>query len=395
MHESRAAHPLVDESWDAVVVGAGPAGAVSAYLLARQGRRTLLVDAKPFPREKVCGGCLNPRAIASLQAMGLEQSLDDCGAAAIDRLSLRHQQRRVEIALPQGLSVTRRTLDARFVEAACRAGVTFRPETRARVEPADGSTVRTLRLSSASGLAQRVAAKVVLACDGLGHPSVRELPESQSRVGRMSRIGIGVVLEHADGRDIVPRGSIVMAVAREGYVGLAQAEGGRVSVAAAIDPHALGGSKSPAEVVGGILRQAGVPTDVLPPDVTLRGTPPITQRALRVAGERLFLLGDAAGYVEPFTGEGMAMALAGAEAVAPLAMRAIDAWQPQLANQWQRTYARRFRSRQFACRGIAWVMRHPQVLRWSLAGIERRPQLGAAIGQWIGRENTKQGYATP
>ena len=65
-----------------------------------------------------------------------------------------------------------------------------------------------------------------------------------------------------------------------------------------------------------------------------QGTAGLTRQTQPLAEERLFLLGDAAGYVEPFTGEGIAWALASAQAVAPLARRAMERWDPQIARDW-------------------------------------------------------------
>ena len=70
-------------AWDAIVIGAGPAGAFTALQLARAGARTLLVDRKPFPRAKVCGGCVNARAVAILERAGLGDSMREIGRAHV------------------------------------------------------------------------------------------------------------------------------------------------------------------------------------------------------------------------------------------------------------------------------------------------------------------------
>ena len=84
--------------WDAAVIGAGPAGALAACLLARKGKRVLLLDRSPFPREKACGCCLNPIGVKLLQDLGLGTILAD--ATQLDRLLLRLPSRTLTFTLP-------------------------------------------------------------------------------------------------------------------------------------------------------------------------------------------------------------------------------------------------------------------------------------------------------
>jgi flavin-dependent dehydrogenase len=98
-----------------------------------------------------------------------------------------------------------------------------------------------------------------------------------------------------------------------------------------------------------------------------------------VAGERWFAVGDAAGYVEPFTGEGMAWAVASAAAVAPVAARP---WSESSAREWEATHARLIRSRQGVCRAVARVLRSPRLSRLAVrvlavAPVLSRPVVGA------------------
>jgi 2-polyprenyl-6-methoxyphenol hydroxylase-like FAD-dependent oxidoreductase len=102
----------------------------------------------------------------------------------------------------------------------------------------------------------------------------------------------------------------------------------------------------------------------------------------------LLLAGDAASYVEPFTGEGMASAIEGAIAVVPLVQEGVRQWCPEIAERWQHEYDRRIRSRQLACRAISWLVRHPRMLRWSLSGVAAQPRIGITIGNWIGGSST-------
>jgi flavin-dependent dehydrogenase len=345
------------EAWEAIVVGAGPAGALAARELVRLGRRTLLVDGKRFPRPKVCGGCLNQRALAALDRAGLGGVLEDCGAVPIDRLEVVNGRQTLRLSLPPGLAVSRATLDARLVAAAIDAGASFLPETTAVVEREliDG---RRALLATHAGRKVQLSARVVVCADGLLRSSLKQLPEFAARVATDSRVGIGALLER-DATERYPAGDIVMVVARGGYVGLTRVDGNQLNVAAAIDPDLLHAERSAAAAVESILRTAELPTPRGLVAAAWHGTPPLTSSAGRAAGERIFVVGDACGYVEPFTGEGIAWALEGALDVAPLADRACQAWQLSLGQQWEAACRRFQRRSQAACRTLAWILHRP------------------------------------
>ena len=124
--------PLTDP-YDAVVIGAGPAGGIAALGLARAGRRVLLVDKHRFPRAKVCGCCLNASAVATLRGAALGGPLDALTPRPVDRLVMRAGNRVARLPLPAGVSLSRPALDGMLADAAVAAGATFRDGVSARV----------------------------------------------------------------------------------------------------------------------------------------------------------------------------------------------------------------------------------------------------------------------
>jgi flavin-dependent dehydrogenase len=120
-------------------------------------------------------------------------------------------------------------------------------------------------------------------------------------------------------------------------------------------------------------------------DLPWRGTPALTRSARRLAAERVFVLGDAAGYIEPFTGEGMAWALTSAAAVAPLAARAAAHWRPTLAREWTACHARIVGGRQFVCRAAATVLRYPRLVRILIGVLARAPVLAVPAVRYLNR----------
>src|SRR5262245_24742421 len=111
--------------WDVIVVGAGVAGGISAYGLARRGFAVLLVDKATFPRWKVCGCCLNPAAQSVLADIGLGELPEQCGAPPLRVMRLGVRGRHADITLPGWKTLSRELLDATLVEAAVKAGAAF------------------------------------------------------------------------------------------------------------------------------------------------------------------------------------------------------------------------------------------------------------------------------
>ena len=100
---------VADSAWDVIVIGAGLAGTIAAHQLSAGGVRTLLVEKKAFPREKVCGACLNASALATLRSAGLGALIDGLGGIRLEALNLGHAGRSTQFALPGGMALSRAT----------------------------------------------------------------------------------------------------------------------------------------------------------------------------------------------------------------------------------------------------------------------------------------------
>ena len=112
-------------AWQAIVVGAGPAGAATAWRLAARGVRTLLVDRHPFPRPKVCGCCLSPRAVRELRDLAPEALPD--AAIPLESVLLAHGRRFAAVPLSAGRVISRDLLDPHLVGRAIAAGCHWLP----------------------------------------------------------------------------------------------------------------------------------------------------------------------------------------------------------------------------------------------------------------------------
>jgi flavin-dependent dehydrogenase len=142
---------------------------------------------------------------------------------------------------------------------------------------------------------------------------------------------------------------------------MVRVEDGHLNVAAAFDSLYVKRSGSPAAAANGVLEEAGrVPVPALE-HAAWRGTPSLTRQSRPIAGERFLVLGDAAGYVEPFTGEGMAWAIISGQAVAPLVRQGISHWDRALARTWVALHHRLVTRKQSICHALALLLHHPSL----------------------------------
>src|SRR5579872_173413 len=373
-------------TWDALVVGAGPAGALAARQMALTGKRVLLVDCKSFPRPKVCGACLNGAALAVLSSVGLGGLPESLGGIRLDRFHIRSAGQEARLALPHGMAVSRLRFDAALVHAAIEEGVDFLPETVATVGKIDRherQEHREVSLRTRAAACVLARARVVLAADGLAHASLREHAEFTSQVPSDARVGLGGQV--ADFPSAYAPGTIFMAVGRNGYVGLVRVEDGSLNVAAALAPDFLRSAGGPPQAVGAVLDEAGFPSVAALSRADWHGTIALTRSNRHVAARRLLLLGDAAGYVEPFTGEGMAWALAAAAAAPSFVERGIYGWDAGLEREWRATLRRNVFGRRYWCRLLSSALRHPLPVRIALSALALAPKLAHPVIRRLNR----------
>jgi flavin-dependent dehydrogenase len=276
--------------------------------------------------------------------------------------------------------LSREAFDAALVQAAIAAGASFLPRTRAALgEGLPGGRAVVLHPEGAS---IAVSARVVLAADGLGGSLLARAGLGTASAVTGAHIGAGVVVTAAPA--YFRPGTIYMACGEGGYVGLVRLEDGRLNLAAALDSDRVRAEGGPGPVAARLVSEAGWPVPTNLAAEGWKGTPALTRTAPCLAAERVLVLGDAAGYVEPFTGEGMAWALAAGAAVAPLAARAVDRWHPALARAWPRRYARVI-GRRFVCRAAAAVLRRPALARAVIGLLARVPALARPVVSSLGQ----------
>jgi flavin-dependent dehydrogenase len=361
--------------WDVIVVGAGPAGSLAARQIAIEGLKVLLVDKARFPRWKVCGCCLNGRALATLANVGLGSLIPNHLAVPLQNIVLAALGKSARVSLNGSVALSRESFDAALIDSAIKSGVSFLPETLAHFDrKAPGLPL--LRFNQ-KNKQESCSGAIVVAADGLGGRLLAGEPDFFAAPSTGSWMGAGAIAESSP--EYYAPGSIYMATGAGGYVGLVRLEDGRLDVAAAFDRIRVRDLRGPNHATAMLLEEVGWPLIPSLADSVWKGTPPLTRRPRRVAGERVFVLGDASGYVEPITGEGIAWALASAVALAPLAAQAARAWRPSFAACWTATHRRLIRNRQRTCRAVTWGLRHPGLFRGCLALLSRWPGLATPL----------------
>lgn len=361
--------------WDVAVIGAGVSGAIAARQLARAGLAVLLIDKARFPRRKVCGGCLNAAALALLARIGLGSLPWQLGAQSIRQIRLASSGRRVQLPLEGGAAISREALDTALVDEAVAAGACFLSGVTARIGKY-GNAIREVELSG-PGNKFTVAAHAVVIASGLHGEKLADDGLLRPVPIAGSRIGAGVILESASA-EFAP-GTIRMAVGASGYVGSVLVESRRLCIAAALDPRSLSASGGLAETAAAIVAQAGLPWPVGASAIQWMAVPPLTRRPRRVCGRRLFLVGDAAGYVEPFTGDGMAWAIMSACAAAPLICSVVSNQLDPEGGDWSRTHRRLLGRQMAACGMVSRLLRRPRLVRAAITGLAWIPALARPL----------------
>lgn len=390
-----------DRPWDVGIIGAGVAGTALAVRLAQKGYSVLLVEAQHFPREKVCGGCLNQRAVDSLRELGVLEQCTLAGAVPLQWLRIRHRHRDHRWRVPEMLSLRRSTLDTLLVEQAIYCGAAYLDGTTATIEttPAtdrDGVTIqlrstadgaRSESTPAVGSCAARVRVAVVAA--GLTRSPLIDRAEWAAETAPGSRIGVQALIPAellqrqgwawSHGLRLSEANELRMLIGSRGYLGISRTDGDYYDFAAALDPAAVREQKSIGAVIDRLLGECDLPPlGELSPQ-RWASTPHLTRSSWPVARNRVFLLGDSMGYVEPFTGEGMSWGLAGAKRLAELLSPALvdsalrESTAAQLESSWNGWAAGQRRRNQSVCRWVAGQVRRPVRAAWLLAGLDWFP----------------------
>jgi len=367
----------VDRVWDVLIVGAGVAGAMAACRAAQMGLSVLFIDKAAFPRGKACGCCLNQAAVGLLNDAGLDVAT--LGAIPIDRFEFACGGTTVKIPTPAGMAVSREILDVALIRHAQKAGAVFMSGTAALSTQAfpDYRVVGARQ----NGMATSFRARVVLVADGLGGRLLRESGGVQ--IAARSRVGLAGTLENTT--DLYTPGIIYMACGKRGYAGLVRVENGRLHIAAALDLYAARHASGAGTAVAEIIRESGLPVPAGLDICRWYGAPALTRRRKTLFDPRLFIIGDAAGYVEPFSGEGMAWALASANRVLPLVEQGVKAWLPELGRQWEVQHRALIGSRQRTCRAVTLLLRNQGLTRIAVEALKCSPTLATPLVRRINR----------
>lgn len=294
--------------WDVVIVGAGPAGASTAARLSRLGHRVLVLDRAQFPRRKPCGECVNPAGVEALRALGALPLVQAAGPSLL---------RGWRIGAPDGagfdglfpsqrlgFGIPRERLDAALLEHARACGVEIRMD--AHVVDLLRQGERVVGVLCADG--GEVRARVIVGADGLRSVVVRRLGLLR-RSPRLRKIAFTAHVQNAG--DLAERGEL--RVQGRVCVGVAPVGEGIANVVVVVPGGtAIGGD--PAGFFDEMVERFGLVGVQRVDDVLSTG--PFDWPVRRAVADGVLLVGDAAGYYDPFTGQGIFRALRGGELAA-------------------------------------------------------------------------------
>src|SRR6266487_1708449 len=376
------------ETFDVAIIGGGPAGSSCAAFCAFAGLRTLVLERERFPREKVCGDCLNPSCWPVLERLGLTQLVWDLPHSKLTSVEfIATDGHKVIVDLPTGedceLSIKRSLFDDLLLKRACDLGVHVREET----------TVTALSQSSAEKASSHgpVARLVLDAPQGGGYKVFQPGWKIETNSGESF---LAQVLVGADGRNstvarlrnFLPRPArervalqahiplprdfgkrIVLQFLREGYSGQAPVNETELNLCLVGTPPSISR-----------LRQWAQSHFEIAANQPWRTITPLTRAPVPCTHENLLFIGDAARVVEPFTGEGIYYALRSGELAAGAIAKIVKGKDRQLAlREFARDCAEMYRGRLWINRLARAAVLSPRLASFFIQAARVEPIFGS------------------
>jgi geranylgeranyl reductase family protein len=359
---------------DVLVVGGGPAGAATAYHLARHGVDVLVVDRATFPREKVCGDGLTPRGVRSLLALGVDP-LQTPGFTKVNGLRVHGPGVRIDLPWPElssfpryGVVSTRHDLDDLLLRRAAGAGARVWEGAEAKAPLVDGAWLTGAQVKR-NGTSEEVRARFVLACDGASSRFA-----SRAGVRRDPRRPLGIAARRYFRS---PKGDTTFLESwldlwdgprlMAGYGWIFPVGGGVVNVGAGLLSSyvrfdAWNARRVYELFVGNVGEEWGLDESAALGPI-LSGPLPMgmNRRPLSLPG--LLVVGDAGGIINPFNGEGIAYAMESGELAAEMVHDALARGRPGLAHVYPAVLRQRYGRYFSAGRGFVRAIGHPTVMR--------------------------------
>ena len=333
--------------FDAVIIGAGPAGSAAAILLARAGRRVLLIEKDRFPRNKVCGEFLSGQALPLLERLGVARQIEACGPEEIrsGRLALRGRSS-VAFRLGQpALGLSRYRLDHLLATHAQASGAQVWFGTRVLSASSEKAGFRIRFAAEAHDSEVRAAA--VIGAWGRWDALDRNL--GRSFLGDRERY-FGWSRDYEN--DPALAGEVRLYAFRGGYCGLSRVEGGAVNLAGVVSAswYKRLGSSWDAVMVHARRENSALNSSLStlsPGPIGFLGTGPVFFTRKPCVERGILMAGDAAGFLDPFSGQGQTMALASGMLAADTIERALGGEIPleALAREYTRAWRLRFAGR--------------------------------------------------
>jgi flavin-dependent dehydrogenase len=361
--------------FDVAIAGAGLAGATLALRLARAGVQVVVLDAHRFPREKLCGEYLSPEGVLALERLGLREDLQRLGGHPITRVRLSTPRGSVLDAVVgdregcPGLGLSRTALDDLLVQKARAAGATVCEGHRVTGPRIDQGRVVGLAARDERHQSLTIRANVIVAADGRHSSLVRRTGRTHVRSWfRPALFGLKRHVRVPDPNLTEPEGTVGLHLVPGGYGGTCRIEGDATNFCALLPESWLQRHRGDLDRLAQdvmsrnpFLDRLDQAAEPLSPWKTVAGVRVEVSRPI-VPG--ILYAGDCQGTVDPLGGQGMTMALLGAELLDSFVRDALSQGlaEPRLQLRYHHAWRTRFDRRIWLCRLYHHLLMHPLLL---------------------------------
>ncbi|MGH9949332.1 MAG: NAD(P)/FAD-dependent oxidoreductase [Pyrinomonadaceae bacterium] len=349
-----------ERDYDVVIAGAGPSGSAAAIRLSNAGFRVLLVEEKKFPRDKLCGEFISPECLSHFEELGVMPQLNAVGGADLKETVFYSRSGRAAVidnrwfgdGTQQALGLSRSALDATLLDHCCSVGVDVRQETSVTNVLNEDECVVGVAIKNNNGEVAHVSARLTIDATGRKRSLEKRIGNEKVIPQRAGLVAFKTHIRNAE----VATGVCELFVYRGGYGGSSEVENGLHDLCFIVTSkltreHGSDAERIMREIVmknpraAKVLERAVIETPWVAVPIERFG------RGRLVPAEGLITIGDAAAFIDPFTGSGILLALESAKVAASAIRHSFENGfdLEELEMQYRKTYAAAFNRRLLFC----------------------------------------------